>query len=90
VAVNSKGVVNVTPETANVKTVAVVGEKGWTVEMSVPFRELGISPPSAGTVLQGNFVRGRRGTGYEMSAWSRVEEQLGDERAFGELQFGTK
>ncbi len=90
VAVNSKGVVNVTPETANVKTVAVVGDKGWTVELSVPFRELGISPPSAGTVLQGNFVRGRRGTGYEMSAWSRVEEQLGDERAFGELHFGAK
>jgi hypothetical protein len=90
VAVNSKGVVNVTPETANVKTAVVVGDRGWTVELAIPFRELGISPPSAGTVLQGNFVRGRRGSGYEMSAWSRVEEQLGDERAFGELRFNVK
>lgn len=90
VAVNSKGIVNVTPETANVKTAVIVGDRGWTVELAVPFRELGISAPAAGTILLGNFVRGRRGSGYEMSAWSRVEEQLGDERAFGELRFGGK
>jgi hypothetical protein len=90
IAVNAKGIVKVTPETANVQAVAVVDDKGWSVELAVPFRELGLSAPSAGTIWKGNFVRQRRGSGFEMSAWSRVEEGLGDERAFGELRFVTK
>lgn len=90
VMVNAKGIVAVTPETAQVRAAAVVGENGWSVEMAIPFRELGLAAPAAGTTWRGNFVRHRRGSGFEMSAWSRVEERLDDERAFGEWRFGGK
>jgi hypothetical protein len=87
VAVNAKGIVHVTPDTARVRAASTINGKGWQVELAIPFRELGLPAPSAGTTWKGNFARGRRGSGYEMSAWSRVEEPLADERAFGEWRF---
>jgi len=42
---------------SRVKRKAYVGDDYWTVEVAVPFRELGASPPRPGDVWMGNFCR---------------------------------
>jgi hypothetical protein len=86
-AVNAAGTVHVVPENATVTTAVTQSDRGWTVEAAMPFRDMGRPVPVKGTTWRTNFVRARRGSGFEMSSWSRVEEALADDRAFGECRF---
>jgi hypothetical protein len=64
-----------------------VGEKSWTVEAIIPFKEMGWAGPPVGHTWRGNFARRRVGPPVEVSTWSRVEERTADPRGFGELRF---
>jgi len=66
-------------------------DKDWTVEVTVPFADLGVSAPKAGAVWRGNFYRFSRGINKpEMGlAWSPT--RLGSfhqPSRFGYLEFG--
>jgi hypothetical protein len=61
-------------------------KKMWVLEMSVPFKSLGSSPPKSGDVWTGNLARCRRADGGEdLSCW--VAEEFGNPEVFGELVF---
>jgi hypothetical protein len=64
-----------------------VGERSWVVEMAIPLKDLGVQESLSGKTWRGNFARRRVGPPIELSTWCRVEERLGDARAFGELRF---
>jgi len=63
---------------------AKVGEKEWTVEMAIPFAELG-GKPSLGEVWGANFCRERKVAGEENSCWALI---VGD-TFHAPTQFGT-
>jgi len=60
-------------------------KKRWAVEMAIPFRSLGASPPKPGTVWTGNFARCRRADGQELTCWAA--ETFGQPELFGEIVF---
>ena len=58
----------------------------WTLEMAVPFAEIGEAAPKPGTTWTGNFARVRRAAGEDLSCW--VAESFNNPEHFGELVFG--
>ena len=82
-AVNAGGVTFSAPA-GEVQGAAAIGAGGWTAELVVPLASLG----AAGQPVRANFTRRKVGPPIDQSAWCRVEERLGDARAFGELRFG--
>jgi carbonic anhydrase/acetyltransferase-like protein (isoleucine patch superfamily)/bifunctional DNA-binding transcriptional regulator/antitoxin component of YhaV-PrlF toxin-antitoxin module len=67
------------------------GDIGWTVELALPFTDLGLSgPPAPGTVWRANFYRIERGPATEFTAWSPTYKSPADfhvPACFGELVF---
>lgn len=59
---------------ANLKAAAIVSEGSWTLELAIPFQELGVSVDDlCGEVWACQFVRHRRAGGvYEVSSWTRI------------------
>ncbi|MCC6581037.1 MAG: DUF4838 domain-containing protein [Phycisphaeraceae bacterium] len=68
-------------------TGAAITATGWSAELAIPFRSLGLEGPAVGEAWRVNFARRRVGPPIEQSSWCRVEEALGDPRAFGEIHF---
>ena len=65
-------------------------EKGmWYMEMSIPFKSLGMKTPVSGTVLRANFARVRRvNSALELSCWA--SGSFCDAGKFGEIEFREK
>lgn len=63
-------------------------EKGWTVEMSIPFATIGTQPPKRGDCWGINFTRSER-PHNEYSTWSPVRGGFHDPERFGRIVFGT-
>jgi hypothetical protein len=60
--------------------------KRWTLEMTIPFRSLGVKTPAPGAVWTGNLARCRRaGGGEELSCW--IPDGFGNPEIFGEIVF---
>ena len=64
--------------------------KKWTLEMAIPFKSIGVAPPTPGTVWRGNFARCRRAAGEQLSSW--ISGTFGSNpELFGEIAFdGSK
>jgi hypothetical protein len=89
-AMNPAGVLFVQPETP-AQGAAKVGNDFWSAEMAIPLQALRpAAPPRPGDAWRGNLARRKVGPPIQHSAWNRVEERLGDERAFGVWRFGGK
>lgn len=66
-------------------------DKSWTVEVTVPFADLGVTTPKPGAVWRGNFYRFSRGSNNpEMQlTWSPTRSKSFHEPSkFGYLEFG--
>ena len=61
------------------------GEQEWSVELSIPWAELG-GAPGPGEIWTANFCRERK-VKSELSSWSAVVESFGVAETFGELHF---
>ena len=64
-------------------------ENGWTVEIAIPFTELGVQPPQPGTQWGVNFNRTDITRG-EFSGWSSTPGTFHAPSFFGILQFGNQ
>ncbi|MCS7253978.1 MAG: carbohydrate-binding family 9-like protein [Armatimonadota bacterium] len=62
-------------------------EKGWTVEMAIPFATIGAKPPKQGECFGINFTREERPHG-ELSSWAPVKGHFHDSERFGRIVFG--
>ncbi|MBC7287066.1 MAG: hypothetical protein H5T86_03285 [Armatimonadetes bacterium] len=62
------------------------GEKDWTVEMAIPWREMKMPAPSEGTTLRVNFCR-QRTNGHELTSWSTMVNGFLEPDLFGTLTF---
>lgn len=65
-----------------------VGPDGWTVEIRLPFSELGVGAPGPGDSWLGNFCREEHPAG-ELSCWSPTMGSFDAPGAFGEIVFGS-
>ena len=77
-------------------------EKKWTVELAIPFADLGVAAPPEGTRWRGNLGRERhksvwdatryRESDDEFFLWSPNLQKVSvlDNSAFGDLYFGKK
>ena len=63
---------------------------GWTLEIAIPFKSLGLSGPPLGKTWRGNFCRARCTTPREMSTWANVEKKFHDTKTFGEWTFAAE
>lgn len=66
-------------------------DKAWTVEVTVPFADLGVSAPKPGTVWRGNFYRFSRGKNNPelQLSWSPTRlPSFHQPSKFGYLEFG--
>ncbi|MEW6302851.1 MAG: carbohydrate-binding family 9-like protein [Verrucomicrobiota bacterium] len=66
-------------------------DRSWTVEVSVPFADLGVSAPKPGAVWRGNFYRFSRGSNKPETqlSWSPTRLPSFHQPArFGYLEFG--
>ena len=63
-----------------------VTEKGWTAEVAIPFRGLGLEAAPAGQTWRANLGRGDR-SGQESSAWNAVYRAFREPFSFGEWTF---
>ena len=59
---------------------------GWTVEMAIPFRSMGLSTPTAGTIWGFNMHRQEHRL-FEQSSWRETEYWFHEPRNFGHLLF---
>jgi len=64
---------------------AAVGEDGWSLEVAVPFEELGVGI-SDGDVWRGNVCRARWAT-REYSTWAPIQRTFHDRENFGQIVF---
>lgn len=69
------------------RCVAQRGEKGWTVEMALPFATMGTRPPKRGDCWGINFCREERPHG-ETTSWAPVKGHFHDPDRFGRIVFG--
>jgi hypothetical protein len=63
----------------------------WTVTLAIPFKALGVKPPSAGDVWGFNLCRHRPGGedfSPELITWAPAQTELRDVENFGKLVFG--
>jgi len=62
-------------------------ERGWTVEMAIPFQAIGAEPPKPGDCWGINFTREER-PHDELTSWSPVQGHFHDPERFGRIVFG--
>lgn len=67
---------------------AVIGNNGWTAEMAIPWKEIGISEPAPGQKIYINFARVRDGAKKEYSSWSQFHSGFLETNRFGVLTLG--
>jgi len=70
-----------------VTVAATVEPKGWTVELRIPFKEFGLTPPRYGTCWLINFCREQQ-PGKEISSWSETRIAFSEPENFGLATFG--
>jgi len=46
-------------------------QSGWTAEIQIPWKGIGISAPHKGMKVQANFAHNRKDSGSELSSWSQ-------------------
>ncbi len=63
------------------------GKTDWTVEIRLPFNELGVPAPKPGDAWLGNFCREEQPYG-ELSTWAPTAGAFGATAHFGEIIFG--
>jgi hypothetical protein len=63
-----------------------VSNNGWTVEIAIPFRTLGVAMPEPGTTWGFNVHRQQYRL-LERSSWSPTEHSFHEPRNFGHLFF---
>ena len=68
---------------------AAVGDKGWTVELKIPFASLSRTAPATGDSWGFNLCRNRDvGGGWEAGTWANVGAAFHTPGKFGRLTFG--
>lgn len=67
---------------------AQISASGWTVEIRIPFSELGVECPEAGDHWLGNFCRQEQPS-KELSCWNPTMGSFDAPGAFGEIVFGS-
>ena len=67
---------------------AVRGKSEWTVEMRLPFGELGVPVPKPGDFWLGNFCREEQPSD-ELSSWRPTGGSFASTSSFGEIVFGA-
>jgi len=78
-------------ENWNGSGIRAAGDMGfdvWTVELAVPFRDLGATAPQVGTEWRANFCR-TEVPSRELTAWAYTGGGYHIPRRFGVLKFGT-
>ena len=79
------------PWDPKLSSAATVDSENWTVELSIPFAELGVGQPELGDVWGANAYR-RSYTAlpdaYELSAWTRLKGSFFQPEHFGLVRFG--
>jgi hypothetical protein len=68
------------------RTAAKVGTAEWTVEVAIPWADLKMEPPTAGTVCRANICR-QRITDREQTAWSQTVSGFVEPDNFGTWTF---
>lgn len=71
---------------SDTRTATAVGDNGWTAEVSVPWADLGLKEPKAGTVVGFNLCRDRNIIdNKQWTCWSQIEGNFHDPMRFGHL-----
>jgi hypothetical protein len=68
---------------------AVITNNGWSIELAIPFRSLGLSVPNEGEIWGVNICRTRRGGKFEYSVWSPTYTGFHDPQHFGSFVFNN-
>ena len=61
----------------------------WTVEIAVPWQEIGLETPTHNTELRANLARSRRGPGHQDSSWSPTVAGFNTSGGSEPYNFGT-
>lgn len=80
------GIVKTPEENLEWKSAVKIGSKGWTAEISISFKNLGIEEPQAGKTWKANLTRTETPHG-ECSAWNAVYRSFLEVYSFGEWTF---
>ena len=80
-AINQKGY---NPE---YQVAAAKNADNWTVEVAIPWKELGLTMPAPGTVYRGNFCRQREVGGLELTTWSGSQKTFLQAEYYGTFKF---
>lgn len=67
---------------------AQTGKDGWTLEVRIPFSEIGVACPAPGDLWLGNFCREEQPS-KELSCWNATMSGFDAPGAFGEIVFGS-
>jgi hypothetical protein len=60
----------------------------WTVEIALPWREIGVTARAVNSELRANLTRSQRGTVYQNSSWSPTIANGNEPYNFGTWIFG--
>lgn len=71
------------------RTATARDAKGWTLTVSIPFKDLGISP-TTGLQFGMNICRARKPVTEEYSAWSHTPDTFGEPSCFGDVLLGDE
>ena len=64
-------------------------DEGWTVEMAIPWQDMGMKAPAPGTALRANLGRKRWARGWETISWAPQMRGSGFEYGVELYRFGT-
>lgn len=71
-----------------IETAAKRNSGGWTLELKIPFEELGLSTPKESSSWRINFFREQQSK-KEFSSWSETKQRFMEPEAFGMVLFNT-